>query len=129
MTCPGCVEGCTTVLPEAFAPLLEEPISTEVKMADGVFTKSMVIRHAGTFVGQHSHVYPHVSVLVKGAMHVWRDGVYDAEYQGPIGITIPAGVLHTFKTTRDNTIILCVHDIGEAEAVEIAERHHFEGVT
>ena len=115
-------------LPERFAPIAEQPISTEIKMADGVFVKTFVVHSAGTFIAQHSHAYPHVSVLVRGAIRVWRDNVFDAEYRAPVGITIQAGVKHMFEATEAGTTILCVHDIGKAEAVVIADEHHMPGV-
>jgi quercetin dioxygenase-like cupin family protein len=101
----------------------EQPISTEIHIADGVFVKTMVIQKAGTGVPQHAHVYDHVSVLVKGAIKVWRDGVYDGRYVAPFGIVIPARTKHLFVAEEDGTTVLCVHDVGAAEAVEIAEEH------
>jgi quercetin dioxygenase-like cupin family protein len=103
--------------------LAEQPISTEIKMADGVFTKSMVVRKEGTLIPQHSHRYSHVSVLVRGSVRVEADGRFLGAFDAPAGIVIAAGVKHLFETLVDDTIILCVHDIGTAEAVEIAEEH------
>ena len=103
--------------------LAVQPISTEIKMADGVFTKSMVVRKEGTLIPQHSHRYSHVSVLVRGSVRVEADGRFLGAFDAPAGIVIAAGVKHLFETLVDDTIILCVHDIGTAEAVEIAEEH------
>ena len=36
----------------------EQPISTEIHMADGVFVKTMVIHRTGDLVPQHAHTYP-----------------------------------------------------------------------
>ena len=124
----------------------EQPISTEIKMADGVFTKSMVVRRAGTIIPQHSHAYAHISVLVRGAVRVTvggsdimgfatQDSVVRVtatgecfgDFTAPAGITIEAGVKHTFTTLADDTIILCVHDIGTAEGVEVLEEHQIVG--
>jgi quercetin dioxygenase-like cupin family protein len=103
--------------------LAEQPISTEIKMADGVFTKSMVVPKARTLIPQHSHRYSHVSVLVRGKVRVVADGSFLGTFEAPAGIVIAARVKHLFETLVDDTIILCVHDIGTAEAVEIAEEH------
>lgn len=116
------------MIPETFVRAAEQPISTEIKMLDGVFVKSMCVQRAGTYVPQHSHVYPHVSVLVKGAVRVWRDGALDGDYAAPVGILIPAGVKHLFQALQDGTTVLCVHDIGTAEAVEVLDEHHLAGV-
>lgn len=106
---------------------IEQPISTEIHMADGVFVKTMVIQRAGTHVPQHSHVYPHVSVLVKGKVRLWRDGHYEGQLEAPCGILIPARTKHLFQAMEDGTTMLCVHDIATAEAVEIASEHQLAG--
>lgn len=103
--------------------VIEQPISTEIHIADGVFVKTMVVQKAGTLVPQHSHTYDHVSVLVKGSVKLWQDGVPDGEYRAPVGILIRARKKHLFQALEDGTTVLCVHDIGTAEAVEIAEEH------
>lgn len=113
----------------SFVRAAEQPISTEIKMFDGVFVKSMCIQRAGTYIPQHSHTYPHVSVLVKGAVRLWRDGVLDGDHYAPKGILIPAGVKHLFQSLQDGATVLCVHDIGTAESVDVLEEHHLPGVT
>lgn len=104
-------------------PVDEQPISTDIKMADGVFMKTMRVQKAGTLIPQHSHVFPHISNLVRGRMRVFADGKDMGVYEAPIGILIGAHIKHTFETLVDDTIVLCVHDIGTAEGVEIAEEH------
>ncbi len=101
----------------------DQPISTEIKMADGVFTKSMVVARAGTLIPQHSHAFDHVSVLVRGGIRVTANGECLGDFAAPHGITIKAGVKHLFQTLVDDTIVLCVHDIGAADAVEVVEEH------
>jgi quercetin dioxygenase-like cupin family protein len=105
----------------------EQPISTEIRMADGVFTKSMVVRKAGTVIPQHSHRFDHVSVLVRGSVRVVTDDEDLGEFTAPCGILIRAGVKHLFETITDDVIVLCVHDIGTAEGVEVLEEHQIVG--
>lgn len=106
-----------------FVRLDEQPISTEIKMADGIFVKSMLIQRAGTFVPQHSHSYDHLSMLAVGAVAVWEDGEPAGTHYAPKGLTIRAGVKHTFRSLVDNTLIYCVHRIDRTGEVEIAEEH------
>ena len=101
----------------------EQPISTDIKLADGVFMKTMVVRKALTVIPQHSHRFDHVSVLVRGSVRVMADGEHLGDFTAPRGITIKAGVKHLFQTMTDDTIVLCVHDIGTAEGVEVLEEH------
>lgn len=104
-------------------PDAEQPISTEIKMADGIFMKTMRAEKAGTLIPQHAHKFSHVSNLVRGKIRVFVDGKTMGDYEAPIGITIAANLKHMFETLVDDTIMLCVHDIGTAEAVEIVEEH------
>lgn len=115
-------------LPAQFEALAEQPITTDLRMADGVFAKTMVLQKAGAFIAQHSHAYAHVSVLVRGSLRVWRDGELWGDCVAPIGLTIDAGVKHTFLSLVDDTIVLCVHDIADGEGVDILEEHHLPGI-
>lgn len=102
--------------------------STDIKWADGVFGKTIALSHSGMMIPQHAHAYPHVSVLVRGSVRAWADGKLLGDFVAPVGITIVANVKHTFLTLSNDTIILCVHDIGIAEAVEITGEHQFSGI-
>jgi quercetin dioxygenase-like cupin family protein len=107
----------------------EQPYGVEIKMADGIFVKQMAVPKAGTIIPQHSHKYEHLSMLARGSVHVLRDGEDAGLFYAPTGITIPAGCKHTFRTLEDNTVIYCIHNIKDAESVEIAEEHHLFGVS
>lgn len=95
-------------------------------MADGVFIKTLVLDRDGLLVPQHAHSFAHVSVLVRGKIRVWRGEAYVGVFAAPAGITIAAHVKHTFVSLTP-AIILCVHDIGQAEGVSIEAEHHLEG--
>ena len=105
----------------------QQPDTTELFMADGIFAKSMVIQRANTVVPQHSHTYAHVSVLARGAVRLWKDEALVGDFHAPAGILIEARAKHTFMSLVDDTAILCVHDIGAAEAVSIEEEHQLVG--
>lgn len=114
-----------------FVRAAEQPITTDIKIADEVFMKTMRVAKAGTIIPQHAHTYAHVSVLVRGAVRVFRtDNCQHANFEAPAGITIPANVKHLFTTLVDDTIVLCVHDVAESDGeVSIAEEHHIVGAT
>lgn len=101
----------------------EQPYGVEIRMASDIFIKQMAIPKAGTIVPQHSHKYDHVSMLAWGSIRVWRDGVDRGVFHAPTGITIPAGCKHTFRSLEDNTVIYCIHNIRDAEEVEISAEH------
>lgn len=100
-----------------------QPISTEIRMFDGVFAKSMVIRRKGDQVPQHSHPFAHASVVVKGSIRAWQDGQFLGEFFAMDSLRIPAHTKHVFEALEDGTIMVCVHDIGMAEGVEVHDEH------
>lgn len=98
--------------------------NTEIYIADDIFTKQMHIKHEGMFIPQHSHSYDHISMLAKGSVRVWQDGVFSGDYVAPVGIKILANIKHTFMSLEPDTIIYCIHNIGRNGQVEIDEEHH-----
>lgn len=104
-------------------PAPEQPFGVEIKMADGVFIKQIVIPKAYTYVPQHSHTYDHTSMLAVGAVAVWQDEAFLGRRQAPCGMTIGAGVKHTFMSLEDSTVIYCIHRIDRMGEIEIAEEH------
>lgn len=108
-------------------PADEQPYGVEIHTADGVFIKQMVIPKSGTIIPQHSHRWDHTSMLAKGSVFVWKDGVLDKQYTAPAGIFIKAGVKHTFQSLDDDTIIYCIHNLHGEDAVKVLEEHDLLG--
>lgn len=111
----------------ALASPIEQPHGIEIRMADGIFIKQMIVAKAGTYVPQHAHTWDHVSMLAAGAVRVWKDGALDGDYTAPTAIEIKAGVKHMFAALADNTIIYCIHNISRTGEVDIMEEHQLEG--
>ena len=83
---------------EFFRRDVPQPISTELAVYGGVFTKLHVIPKAGTFVPQHAHGYDHQSLMVvSGGFVVWCNGVWMGEFGPGQVVRIPAGALHTSR--------------------------------
>ena len=110
------------VIPELSAlPSDNQPPVVEIKMADGVFIKQMLIETAGTYIPQHSHSYDHTSMLAVGSVRLWKDGLWVGDFTAPAGITIVAGVAHTFMALEDKTIVYCIHNVSRSGEVDIME--------
>jgi quercetin dioxygenase-like cupin family protein len=105
----------------------QQPITTEIRMADGCFFKTMVIPKAGTLVPQHAHVYPHVTALVRGAVGVFKGDERIVDLQAPSAVLIRAREKHAFLALEDDTALVCIHDIGTAESVAVADEHQLVG--
>jgi hypothetical protein len=112
-----------------FVAAQNQPPVVEIKMADGIFIKQMFIESAGTYIPTHAHMYDHVSMLARGSVRLWRDGVLIGDFVAPKGIDIPAKTKHTFLALEDSTTIYCIHNIKTAESVEILEEHHLVGAS
>lgn len=108
------------------APLaapLEQPDIWEMVCVDGVFIKQMHLKRAHTLVPQHSHEYPHSSLLAAGAVSVWCDGHRLGDYRAPHVIYIKEHCKHTFMSLEPNTVIYCIHNLHGNEQVPIAAMH------
>ena len=101
-----------------------QPRTIDLNMDLGVFVKVIPLQ-AEKLVPQHSHEFPHVTVLVRGTVRVWKNGVLDGDYAAPCGILISAHTKHVFQTLTE-AVLLCVHDVEATGIVEVAEEHQFE---
>lgn len=101
----------------------EQPDSTEFYLANKVFVKSGLFKKSGCIVPQHSHEDDHTTFIATGAVHAWKGEEYLGWFQGPVGVFIEKRQKHTFKTTEDNTVILCIHNIAETGMVELHDLH------
>ena len=114
----------TKLLPMHNFPIeLSQPSVVEITTNDGVFIKQMFIRNAGTFVPQHAHVWDHTSMLARGSVFCWKDGVLDQRYIAPAAIFIAAGVKHLFQSLENNTVIYCIHNLHSEDKVAILAEH------
>jgi hypothetical protein len=88
----------------------DQPATTDIKMAGGIFLKSTHFRHAGMIAPQHAHRFDHISYVASGAIRIEADGVTLGEFTAPASIVIKAGVMHFFTTLAPDTVILCIHN-------------------
>lgn len=91
--------------------------------ADEIFIKQIHLREKHTIVPQHSHHYAHSSMIARGAVLVWRDGVELGIFRAPQPILIEAGTKHTFMSLEPDTIIYCIHNISRTGEIQILEEH------
>lgn len=110
-------------LPAEFSRRDEQPTEVNILIVDDVFVKQITVKDRDTFMPQHSHKYDHISFIAAGAVQVWKNGSFLGNFEAPTGITIKAGVKHTFRTLAANTVILCIHNAARADYVAIEEEH------
>jgi hypothetical protein len=104
---------------------IEQPPVWEHVAPDGVFVKQMYLRHSGTRVPQHAHVYPHTTMLAVGKLRVWKEGELLGDFVAPAPIYIEAKVKHTLQALEDHTLAYCIHRLHDTPQVEIHAEHQF----
>lgn len=103
-----------------------QPISVEIKLTDDLFIKTATVADAGTIIPTHAHKYDHITLLAYGSMRVQSGDDNPADFVGPVGILIPAGVKHTFMTLTPGVVFACIHALHGTDGVEIDELHEIE---
>lgn len=106
-------------LPEA-----EQPIETNIKIADDLFVKSILVRKAGTMIPQHSHKFDHISLISAGSVGVYCEKEHLGEFRAPNHVLIKAGTKHLFITREDNTVVSCIHRIDRTGEIEVLEENN-----
>lgn len=99
-----------------------QPVQTNLKMCEGLFVKHMIFA-ADSYIPQHSHSSPHLSVLATGAIKAWKDGEFLGTFHAPAGLVIEAHAKHLFLALEPNTTILCVHRVDDDGEPDIHEEH------
>ncbi len=113
-----------TEIPGDLVRCAEQPDKVEIHIAGGLFVKQMRFPAVGVYIPQHSHASDHLSMLAHGAVRVWKDGVLLGDRHAPTGILIEAGSMHTFQSLLPDTVIYCIHNIGERDYPELLAENH-----
>ena len=108
--------------PDEAQPLFE----FEFYDADGIGIKQMHAPKKGVEIPQHSHCYDHTSMLARGKVALYANGVYQGVFRAPCGILIKAGVKHKFLILEDDTIIYCIHNVSRTGEIDVQEEHELE---
>lgn len=100
--------------------------TSELTLFAGIFLKTYHIDDAGTAIPQHAHRWPHLTLVIAGAIRVWRGDELIGDFVAPAAIKIPALAKHAFLTLTRDVAFACIHAVGEAEDVDVAAEHTFE---
>lgn len=95
-------------------------------LIDSVYTKVFIAKKAGTFLGQHSHPWPHGHLVASGAVRLFVDGVEAGDFGIGEMATIQAGKKHVLLALEDNTIGACIHNTHGEDEPAILERAEFQ---
>ena len=109
------------VLPNAFTPALQQPVSTDTAPYGGILLKRHVLPAEGLYVAQHAHAYDHITVVAAGGLRAWCDGRLLGDFLAPAELPIPAGSMHAFMALAAETLVYCVHAAATYAETERAE--------
>lgn len=99
-------------LPTEFVRAPEQPIETDLSIANGLFVKSYLVPKAMTYLPQHTHAYDHVTVVAAGSVQIWVNKAYRGQFVAPATFLVEAGQAHLFMTSANDTVLLCIHRVG-----------------
>jgi len=90
------------------------PYTTDICVYAGIFCKTWSVPEADALIPQHAHSHPHITLLVSGAVRLFRGGAAGrmevaGEYRAPAMIKIPAKQFHHFLTLAPDTTLACIH--------------------
>lgn len=102
-----------------------QPIG-DLTLYAGIFLKTWTIPDAWTMVPQHSHEFPHITLLVSGSIRAWRDGDSLGDFHAPATLKIGAGTSHKFLSLTPGVVLACVHAVGDAGDVAVRAEHVLE---
>ena len=88
-------------LPVKRAP--NQPVG-DLTLYAGIFLKTWSVSDAGTVLPQHSHEFPHLSLIVRGSVRVQCGDNDLGEFHAPATIKIAAHTFHTFLTLTDGVL-------------------------
>lgn len=97
-----------------------------VVLYGGTYIREMLTPDEGTIIPTHSHNYDHISYVAAGSIRVWRDDELVGDFMAPAAVHIPAKAKHRFLTLEPWSMVLCIHAVGVAEAVDDADLVHEE---
>lgn len=113
-----------SVAPGPYRRAENQPSSVEIRLAAGLFVKSMECREIGMLIPQHSHEHDHLSMLAVGRVLVWADDVCLGPFEAPAGILIKANTKHLFKTLTAHVLVYCIHRVDDDGEPAIVAEHH-----
>jgi quercetin dioxygenase-like cupin family protein len=106
-------------------PASNQPVG-ELILYAGIFLKTWTVPDAGMAIPQHAHEHDHLTYLISGVVRVWQDGEMLGDFRAPSALKIPARTKHKFLALTNGVVFACIHAVGVADDVAIAEEHALE---
>ena len=119
----------TEPLPKIAGKSAEQPEDLHYVLADDIYVKPILLKKAGMVMPQHSHTWDHATFIARGSVKLWAGSSFIGNLVAPTGVTVRAGVKHTFLALEPDTLVLCIHSVARTGEVEIEDEHLIEGLS
>jgi quercetin dioxygenase-like cupin family protein len=83
----------------------------EFAEVDDIWVRAYSIEKAESIAAQHVHAHDHITIVSRGTVEAWQDGVLTGVYTAPALIKILAGKKHLFKALTDDVVFCCLHNL------------------
>ncbi len=98
-------------------PVEDQP-AENIEVVANIYFRSVLLKHAGLVIPQHSHGHDHATFVGSGKVRVWVNQEWKGDFEAGRAIEIKAGQNHLFRALEDNTRLTCVHDLRSAALIK-----------
>jgi hypothetical protein len=95
---------------------VNDDVIPAISIVGNTWVKQMIFERAGDVHPGHMHTHDHQTLLAKGSVEVWANGV-TTTFVAPTIIYIKAGIQHGMIAKQDETVIYCIHPLRDGEQV------------
>lgn len=95
---------------------INDDVIPSISIVGNTWVKQMIFERAGDVHPGHTHSHDHQTLLAKGSVEVWTNGVTTI-FNAPTIIYIRAGIQHGMIAKQDETVIYCIHPLRDGDQV------------
>lgn len=96
---------------------MSQPYKSEFAIADNVMVIMNYLLKKGEELGDHAHVFDHITLLARGSVSMVHDNG-SKEYHAPALIITPKGIKHRFTALEDQCLLCCIHACRDGDGVD-----------
>jgi quercetin dioxygenase-like cupin family protein len=95
---------------------VNDDVIPSISIVGNTWVKQMIFENAGDVHPGHTHSHDHQTLLAKGSVEVWANGITTV-FTAPTIIYIKAGVQHGMVAQEAETVIYCIHPLRDGDQV------------
>lgn len=95
---------------------VRDDVIPSISIVGNTWVKQMLFEHKGDVHAGHTHSFDHQTLLAKGSVEVWANGLTTV-FTAPTIIYIKAGIQHGMIAMEDESVIYCIHPLRDGDQV------------